>query len=133
MLPEETPVTFTDLRAFVVNGRKAEEQPAVLRFQGGQVTLAADKGDKIYSALAYKDVTSAAFVRAKNPRWFPTLDGPPTDVDMPGGLFRQTRAWLSLQARSGFLIVRLNDSDQAKVLDIVTERMGIKVEVLAPQ
>jgi eukaryotic-like serine/threonine-protein kinase len=131
--PEDPPLAFADLRAFVVTGKKAEEQPAVLRFEHGQITLAADKGDRVYASLGYKDVTSAAFVRAKNPRWFSTLESPPSDLDMPGGLFRSARAWLALQSRVAYLIVRLNDNDLRKVLDAVTERTGIKVELLAAQ
>ncbi|MEO8482399.1 MAG: hypothetical protein ABI634_09340, partial [Acidobacteriota bacterium] len=120
-------------RAFVVNGKKAEEQDAALHFQGGAITLAAGKGGRVFAALPYKDVTSAAFVRAKNPRWYPTLAAPPAGVDMPGGLFRSTRAWLALQSRDTYLIVRLNDEDFRRVLETVTERTGLKVEQLAPQ
>jgi hypothetical protein len=129
----ETSATFSDLRAFVVNGKKAEEQDAILRFQGGVVTLASDKGGRVFAALPYREVTSAAFVRAKNPRWYPTLASPPSGVDMPGGLFRSARAWLALQSRDVYLIVRLNDEDVRRVLDAVTEHTGLKIEQLAPQ
>jgi hypothetical protein len=131
--PADAPVVFPDLRAFVVTGKKAEEAAAVLRFQGGAVTLADDKGARVFAAMLYRDITSAAFVRAKNPRWYPTLAAPPSGVDMPGGLFRSTRAWLALQSRDTYLIVRLNDDDVRRVLDAVTERTGLKVEQLPPQ
>jgi hypothetical protein len=88
----DAPIAFPDLRAFVVNGKKAEEQDAVLRFQGGAITLAADKGGRVFAAMPYREVTSAAFVRAKNPRWYPTLAAPPSGVDMPGGVRGLRRA-----------------------------------------
>jgi len=129
----DLPVTFADLRAFVVNGKKAEEQDAILRFEGGAITLSADKGGRVFGALPYREVTSATFVRAKNPRWYPTLASPPSGVDMPGGLFRSARAWLALQSRDAYVIVRLNDDTFRRVLDAVTERTGLKVEQLAAQ
>jgi len=98
-------------------------QPGGERRQGGQV----------FAAIRYSDVTSASFVRAKNPRWSSSLASPPADVDMPGGLFRSSRAWLSLQSPYAYLIVRLNDSDFRQVLQTVTERTGVKVDQLAAQ
>jgi serine/threonine-protein kinase len=129
----DTPAAFPDLRAFVVTGRKAEEESAVLRFESGAITLAADKGSRVFARMPYTELTSAAFVRAKNPRWYPTLAGPPANVDMPGGLFRSSRGWLALQSRNGYLIVRLNDDTLRRVLDTVTERTGVKVEQLPSQ
>jgi len=129
----ETPVAFPEMRAFVVVGRKAEEEAAVLHFNGGHVSLVADKGGKVFAAIRYADITSASFVRAKNPRWSSSLASPPADVDMPGGLFRSSRAWLSLQSPYAYLIVRLNDSDFRQVLQTVTERTGVKVDQLAAQ
>jgi serine/threonine-protein kinase len=126
-------LAFSDLRAFVVTGRKAEEQSAVLRFEAGAITLAADKGSRVYGQMPYAELTSATFVRAKNPRWYPTLAGPPSNVDMPGGLFRSSRGWLALQSRNGYLIVRLNDDTARHVLDTVTARTGVKVEQLPSQ
>ena len=73
------------------------------------------------------------FVRGKNPRWYPTLAGPPSDVDMPGGLFRTARGWLTMQSRGTYLIVRLNDGDFRQVLVTVTERTGLPVETVASQ
>jgi serine/threonine-protein kinase len=129
----DAPVAFSDIRALVVTGRKAEEESAVLRFDGGAITLTAAKGGRVYGRMAYGDLTSAAFVRAKNPRWYPTLAGPPSNVDMPGGLFRSSRGWLALQSRNSYLIVRLNDDTLRRVLDTVTERTGVKVEQLPSQ
>ena len=129
----ETPVSFPDLRAFVVAGKKAEEEAAVLHFGSGHVSLVGDKGGRVFAAIRYADVTSASFVRAKNPRWSPSLASPPADVDMPGGLFRSSRAWLSLQFPFAYLNVRLNDGDFRQVLQTVTERIGVKVDQLAAQ
>ena len=129
----DPPARFDDLHAFVVTGKKAEEQSAVLKFQAGHVALLADKGNRVYGTMAYADITSAGFLRAKNPRWYPTLAGPPPDVDMPGGFFRPSRGWLILQSRSTYLIVRLDDNDPRQVLQTVTERTGLKISDLPPQ
>ena len=57
----ETPVSFPDLRAFVVAGKKAEEEAAVLHFGSGHVSLVGDKGGRVFAAIRYADVTSASF------------------------------------------------------------------------
>jgi serine/threonine protein kinase len=129
----EAPASFPDLRAFVVTGKKAEEEPAVLHFRGGQVSLVAEKGGQVFASIPYAELSSASFVRAKNPRWYPTLASPPSGVDMPGGLFRSSRPWLSLQSRSNYLIVRLNDNDFRAVLETITARTGVKVDQVAAQ
>lgn len=82
--------------------------------------------------MPYRQVTSAAYTRDRNPRWYPTLAGPPVDVDMPGGMFRGDRHWLALQSRDSWMIVRMNDGDWRTITEAVTTFLGLKVEELRP-
>jgi hypothetical protein len=51
---------------------------------------------------------------------------------MPGGLFRGDRHWLALQARDGFVIVRINDGDWQQITATVTRALGLEVAQLRP-
>jgi serine/threonine protein kinase len=121
-------LAFPGVRALVVDGKKADDRPAVLAFGAGQVSLAAEKGGAPLAAMPYGEITYAVHVHARDPKWSVVLAAPPGDVDLPGGLFRSARHWLTLQSRSSFMIVRLGDSDWPKVMETVTARTGIKVE-----
>ena len=125
---DDLPVVFKDVRAFVVTGRKVDEPAAVLQFGDGRVRVTAPRGEPRYGELPYADVTSASYVRAKNPLWYPTLAAPPANVDMPGGLFRSDRHWLTLQSRSGYLIVRLTDGEYRQVIETANARLRVRVE-----
>jgi hypothetical protein len=70
-------------------------------------------------------------VHAKDPRWSVILASPPPDTDFPGGLFRSARHWLTLQSRSTFLILRLDDSNWRRILQTVTARTGVAVDTSA--
>jgi predicted Ser/Thr protein kinase len=123
---------FPGIRALVLTGRRAEERPATLRFADGTVTLGAERGSDVIASLTYAQVTSAAYTRARHPKWFPTLAGPPVDADMPGGLFRGDRHWLALQSRDGYLIFHMNDSDRQRIVQTVESALGLKVAELRP-
>lgn len=126
----DTPLAFRDVRLLTLNGKKAGETVAMLGFGNGHVSGLAPSGATIV-ALAYGEITNAVYVRAKDPKWSVVLASPPPDVDLPGGLFRSARRWLTLQSRSNFLIVRLNDNDWRQVIDTLATRAGVKVDIPA--
>ncbi len=124
---------FRGVRALVLDGRRAQERPAVLAFADGAVTLLDDAGSTAIAKMSYRQVTAAAYTRARQPRWYPTLAGPPIDTDMPGGgLFRGDRHWLTLQSRDAWMIVRMNDGDWQPITRTVTALLGIPVDQLQP-
>jgi serine/threonine protein kinase len=129
-VPAPPPALFRGIRGFVLNGQRAEEKPAVLSFADGRVTLFDESGTSPLTSMPYQQITSAAYTRARNPRWYPTLAGPPIDVDMPGGLFRGDRHWLALQSRDAWMIVRMNDGDRQPITEAVTTFLGLKVDEL---
>lgn len=102
----------------------------MLSFADGRVTLFDESGVAPLTSMSFQQITSAAYTRARNPRWYPTLAGPPADVDMPGGLFRGDRHWLALQSRDAWMIVRMNDGDRQPITEAVTTFLGLKVDEL---
>jgi hypothetical protein len=111
-----------------VTGKKGEERQVALNFGGGQVVAANLRDGAVVQALPYRDISYAVYTRAKEPKWSVVLAAPPADVDLPGGLFRSARRWLTLQSRSTFMIIRLNDNDWRQVVEMVSARLGIGVE-----
>lgn len=116
-----------------MTGRRVEEVDAVLIFGEGRVTLANNSGQTSLGALPYDQVRSAVYTNDRNPRWYPTLAGPPADADMPGGVFRRASHWLTLQSRTGYLIVRMNDADFRQIRATVADYLKIPVDELRPQ
>ena len=124
-------MSFKDLRLLVVTGKKGEERQIVLTFGDGQITAANPRDGVAVQVLPYRDISYAAYARAKDPKWSVVLAAPPADVDLPGGLFRSARHWLTLQSRTTFMIIRLNDSDWRQVVNTTTARSGVSVELPA--
>ena len=126
------PETFRDVRLLVVTGKKADERTVILRFGYGQVAALSEREGTPIVSIGERDITYAVYARAQDPRWSPVLAAPPPDTDFPGGLFRSSRHWLTLQSRSAYLILRLNDADWRRVIDTVNRHADVKVDTSAP-
>lgn len=110
------------------SGKKADEQPAIINFVNGQMTVVSPRAGTTLATMPYADLTYAVYIHAKDPKWSVVLSAPPPDPDLPGGLFRSARHWLTLQSRSAFMILRLNDGDWRTILQAVSARTGVQVE-----
>jgi hypothetical protein len=126
------PETFRDVRLLVVSGRKADERAVSLRFGDDVIAAVAERDGSTVLAIPEAELSYAAYTRGKDPTWSVILAGPPPNTDFPGGLFRSARHWLTLQSRSTFLILRLNDNDWRRVLEAVTARTGVQVTIAKP-
>jgi serine/threonine-protein kinase len=116
-----------DLRLLAFTGKKAEEKPAVLRLAADRLSIVGPNGAAL-ATLPYREITYAVYVHAKDPKWSVVLAAPPADADLPGGLFRSSRHWLTLQSRSSFVILHLDDGTWRRVLEAVGNRSGVKIE-----
>lgn len=125
-------ISYRGIRGFVVDGLEVEEPAAGLTFGADDVRLTDERGVTTWTSLPRSGITSAAYTRAKNPRWYPTLAGPPSNVDLPGGLFRRTYHWLTLQSRDGYIIVRMNDGERERITATVREWLGLEIHELQP-
>jgi hypothetical protein len=125
--PSETQVVFPDVKVLLISGRRAQDRDALLSFVGGQMTVLNREGGTTITATPYKAIERATYIRARNPKWDPSLFSPPDNLDMPG-ILPTARHWLVLQSRTAYLILQLNGSTWEKVLETVEGRTGLKVD-----
>jgi hypothetical protein len=124
---DDTQVAFTDVRQFVVvGGKKTRDEDVLVSFVGGQISLLREKDSSSIASWPYRSVLGATYVKARDPRWDPALAAPPDDVDV-GGILRTSKHWLVLQNRDAYLMLRLSDSNYARVLEVLEARTGITV------
>ena len=113
-----------------VIGKKASDQDVVLSFTGGQISVVPKNGGSAVVTVPYKTVAHGTYIHSKDPRWDTTLPGPPDKLDMPG-FIRTAQHWLTLQTRSGYVIIRLHDDNWDRILQTVEARTGIKIDRVA--
>jgi hypothetical protein len=124
---DDTQAAFTDVRQFVVvGGKKTRDEDVLVSFVGGQISLLREKDSSSIASWPYRSVLGATYVKARDPRWDPALAAPPDDVDV-GGILRTSKHWLVLQNRDAYLMLRLSDSNYARVLEVLETRTGITV------
>ena len=97
-------------------------------FGGGVIQVLPRNKDQAFTSEPYRRLARATYVRAKNPKWDPSLAGPPPTIDLSGFLLRSTRHWLVLQSKTTFVILRLDDSNWQTILDTFETRTGLKVD-----
>jgi hypothetical protein len=119
-------VAFSDVKLMTVTGKKAKDDDVLVSFVAGQMTVLAKKDSASILAWSYKDVSRATYVKARDPRWDPSLASPPDGLDV-GGAFRTSKHWLVLQNKDGYLILRLADSNYARMIEVVEARAGVTV------
>jgi len=120
-------ITFGDVKLYEVSGKRAADKDVVLNFAGGHLLLMPKSGGAAMATLPYQRMTSATYVRARDPKWDKSLAAPPDDLDV-GSFIRTPRHWLVLQGRDYFEILRLEDSNFAKIIETIETRTGLKVQ-----
>lgn len=124
-------LTFSSVKMLAVDGRKGKEESILLNFVGGEITVIAKKGGTAIRALPYQRLVRVTYVHAREPRWDRSAGSPPGDLDVPGGfLGRAVRHWLTLQTRSDYLILHLDDGHWLQVVEAVERRTGLTVRRL---
>jgi len=124
--PTDTVVRFDAIKHLEVVGRTGTERDAAVYLGGGLISLVTRTGAPI-STLQYRDLVSATHIRAKDPKWDGSLPGPPANVDVPGGMFRSMKHWLTLQSRTHYFVLRLEDDNWKSIVDTLEARTGIRV------
>jgi serine/threonine-protein kinase len=120
-------LAFSNVKLLSVIGKKASDQDVLLSFVGGQISVTAKNGGSAIVTIPYKNVVHAIYVKAREPKWDPSLPSPTDKLDMPG-LIRTSRHWLTLQTRTAYVILRLDDDNWERILQTVETRSGITVD-----
>jgi serine/threonine-protein kinase len=120
-------VAYNNVKLLTVKGTNSEDRDVVVNFVGGQISVMPAKSGEALFSIGYKSVVQATYVHARDPKWDPSLASPAADkFDLPG-MFHPAHHWLVLQGQSSFVILRLDDTNFARVLDTVASRTGVKV------
>jgi hypothetical protein len=117
---------FKDVRLLVVTGRRSNDQEGVLSFASGQFTLLGRSSGAALASMPYSSLVRATYVHARDPKWDPSLAGPPQDLDV-GGVFRTAKHWLVLQGSDSYMVVRLEDGNWRPILNIVVDRTKVQI------
>src|SRR5690606_36519369 len=105
-LDELPPVEVPGIKVMVLDGREADDVDATLTFTATRAEAVGDDDGGSVASWAYDDIAGATYVHARDPRWSDEFASPPDNLDV-GGMFRQSRHWLTLQNDEDFIILRL--------------------------
>jgi hypothetical protein len=114
----------------VPQGTKSEELNALLSFEHGSVIVRSRDTGSVLKTMPYREVGAATYARAKRPRW---KEGNgvapiPDSLGGSGSILGTTKHWLTLQSKTDFLILRLEDQNIRAVLSTIETRTGAKPE-----
>ena len=120
------PVEVANVRVMAIDGRRATDREAILRFANGRITVVGRADDSTIAEWPYASVASATYVHARSPRWNPAFAAPADDLDV-GGVFRASRHWLALQNANEFALLRLEDVNVIQVIREFEGRTGLTI------
>jgi serine/threonine-protein kinase len=125
--PANDPLVPFDSKYLRVNGRRTTDLDVLVTFGGGQLTVLSRDGGGAIVTIPYRTIRKATYVSGRDPRWDTSLAGPPNDLDV-GSILRQSRHWLVVQTGDAYAIIRLEERNVARFLDMLQTRTGIKVD-----
>ena len=110
----------------VVKGRDTSDQDVTMNFGGGEMRFVGRKSGAVMASMPYKSMMRATYVRARDPKWDPSMFSPPANLDA-GGLLRTSKHWLVLQSRDAYILLKLEDSNWRKIYETVEARTALTI------
>jgi eukaryotic-like serine/threonine-protein kinase len=120
-------LTVDNVKVMIVNGTKTDAEDALLQFGDGRIVVMTKKDSSVIATVAYARIQRATYVKARDPRWDPSLFSPPDGLDV-GTMLRPSRNWLVLQMSDAYLILRLEDANFNHVIEAIDTRTDVKVD-----
>jgi hypothetical protein len=124
------PESFGDVKTLVADGTKSRELDALLILEPEKLVVRNRDNGSILQATSYQSIAAATYTRSKQPRW--QEDGRvapiPKSFSGSGFFLKSSRHWLTLQSKTEFVILRLEDKNFRMVLASVEARTGLKVQ-----
>jgi serine/threonine-protein kinase len=124
---DDTFHTFKDIKFMVVKANDSQDQDALLNLGSGQITVVPKDGGAAYAAIPYGTVVKATYAHMKDPKWDAALPAPPDNLNIHG-FMRGTRHWLMLQSKTGYALLRLDDTNWKGILDAIEARCNLKID-----
>jgi hypothetical protein len=124
------PESFGDVKTLVADGTKSRELDALLILEPERLVVRNRDNGSILQAPPYQSIAAATYTRSKQPRWQEDGSVAPIPKSFSGSGFflKSSRHWLTLQSKTEFVILRLEDKNFRMVLESVEARAGLKVQ-----
>jgi Protein kinase domain len=124
------PESFGDIKTLIADGTKSRELDALLILEPGRLVVRNRDNGSILQATPYQSIAVATYTRSKQPRWQEDGSVAPIPKSFGGSGFflKSSRHWLTLQSKTEFVILRLEDKNFRMVLTSVEARTGLKVQ-----
>jgi serine/threonine protein kinase len=121
-----SPAAFGHVRMFSLDGDKTNSRDIVVNLSGDRMMLLPNDGGAPITVLPYRAVQQATYVRARDPRWNPSLSSPAWKAS-GAGFFSRARHWLVVQTKEASVILQLDADRSESVLQTFENRTGLKV------
>jgi len=123
-------VSFGDVRTLVVDGNRSREVDALLGLEPASLVIRNRRDGSVIGTQPYGAIAAATYSNSRRPRWKsdPALAPVPESVGGGGFFLSTAKHWLTLQTKSEFVILRLDDKNVQQVLSAIERRTNIKVE-----
>jgi hypothetical protein len=126
------PMVF-DAKALVVEDGRARERDAQVVLADGRIAVTAKQESNPLHDVAYDSVLSISYSRGRDPQW--ASPGGPVPIARVGGgalgIFRGERHWVSLRTHDRFLVIRIENGEQARrAMTALQERTGKPAELV---
>jgi hypothetical protein len=128
--PNALPESFGDIKTLVADGTKARELDALLILEPERLIIRNRDNGSVLQTAPYQSIAVATYARARQPRWQEDSDVAPIPKTFSGSGFflKSSRHWLTLQSKSEFVILRLEEKNVKAVLASIEARTGSKVQ-----
>jgi hypothetical protein len=122
--------SFGDIKTLVADGTKSRELDALLLLEPERLVVRNRDNGSILQATPYQSIAAATYTRSKQPRWQEAESVAPIPKNFSGSGFflKSSRHWLTLQSKTEFVILRLEDKNFRMVLASLEARTGLKVQ-----
>jgi hypothetical protein len=124
------PESFGDIKTLIADGTKSRELDALLILEPERLVVRNRDNGSILQATPYQSIAAATYTRSKQPRWQEDGSVAPIPKSFSGSGFflKSSRHWLTLQSKTEFVILRLEDKNFRMVLASLEARTGQKVQ-----
>jgi serine/threonine-protein kinase len=124
------PESFGDIKTLVADGAKSRELDALLILEPDRLVVRNRDNGSILQAASYQSIAAATYTRSKQPRWQEDGSVAPIPKGFSGSGFflKSSRHWLTLQSKTEFVVLRLEDKNFRMVVASVEARTGLKVQ-----
>jgi len=125
-------VAFDKVKLLVLDGDKAREDDAELRFANGNVQILG-ASQRVVGSFPYQSVHTVTSTRSKQPRW-KGPDGTVVDAKMSSGAFgflKSDKNWVALVTSKATYVFRVEDGDLQTLTHTAVERTGAQLVRLA--